>query len=62
MNNCLRSVQRHTIAKAAPKTTATQRYINCLEQIRLASAIWPNDYRPRIAKSRFVQMIRPEIV
>ena len=62
MNNCLRSVQRHTIAKAATKTTAAQRHINRLEQIRLAGAIWSNDYRTRIAKSRFVQMIRPEIV
>lgn len=62
MNNCLRGVQRHTIAKAATKTTAAQRYINRLKQIRLAGAIWPNDYRTRIAKSRFVQMIRPEIV
>lgn len=62
MNNCLRGVQRHTIAKAATKTTAAQRYINRLKQIRLAGAIWPNDYRARIAKSRFVQMIRPEIV
>lgn len=62
MNNCLRSVQRHTIAKAAPKTTAAQRYINRLKQIRFSCAIWSNDYRARIAKSRFVQMIRPEIV
>ena len=62
MNNCLRSVQRHTIAKTATKTTAAQRHINRLKQIRLAGAIWSNDYRPRIAKSRFVQMIRPEIV
>ena len=62
MNNCLRGIQRHTVAEAATKTTAAQRYINRLEQIRLAGAIWSNDYRPRIAKSRFVQMIRPEIV
>ena len=54
MNNCLRSVQRHTIAKTATKTTAAQRYINRLKQIRLAGAIWSNDYRPRIAKNRFV--------
>ena len=62
MNNCLRGVQRHTITEAASKTTAAQRYINRLEQIRLAGAIWSNDYRSRIAKSRFVQMIRPKIV
>lgn len=62
MNNCLRGIQRHAIAKTATKTTAAQRYINRLEQICLAGAIWSNDYRPRIAKSRFVQMIRPEIV
>lgn len=62
MNNCLRGVQCHTITEAATKTTAAQRHINRLEQIRLAGAIWSNDYRPRIAKSRFVQMIRPEIV
>ena len=62
MNNRLWGIQCHTIAKAATKTTAAQRYINRLEQIRFSCAIWSDDYRPRIAKSRFVQMIRPEIV
>ena len=62
MNNCLRGIQCHTITEAASKTTAAQRYINRLEQIRFSCAIWSNDYRTRIAKSRFVQMIRPEIV
>ena len=62
MNNRLWGIQRHTIAEAATKTTAAQRYINRFKQIRLAGAIWSNDYRTRIAKSRFVQMIRPEIV